>query len=371
MPTKPPSDLPEDVGALHGLIVHQALEIEKLKHQLAILRRHRFGSKSEGLDQLELGIEDLEETASEAGTPSTSSDPVSSDTPDLMKKPKRKPLPEHLPREDVREVLDYVPGRFVVHRHVRVDAKPAYCARDAEIRSSGSCAGLEVRGPLTIVSPVPDLPPRRRSSRPLDPGRLGRSVLSSRRSADIPMVARPSFPTTRQCRSSIPAGGHQDRAAVDLRTRRAPVGGTGTASRVLSLLTGPEGRAAEDHLRDFEGLMATVRRRAPRRGDVWYLDEMQVKIGGKPYWLWRAAYADGYVLDEVVSVSRDKSEEVARTHRRNPFHQRAFHKSSVRSMPIMTCCAERLRPSSINATDPIEAPFENLKGAQRGWFAIC
>ena len=53
---------------------------------------------------------------------------------------------------------------------------------------------------------------------------------------------------------------------------------------------------------------AAVRRRAPRRGDVWHLDEMQVKIGGKPHWLWRAVDAEGYVLDEVVSVSRDKKQ---------------------------------------------------------------
>ncbi len=141
MPTKPTSDLPEDAGALQGLVVHQALEIEKLKRQLAVLRRHRFGLTSEGLDQLELGIADLEETAAEAGAPSAPTEPSHSNISDPKTKPKRKPLPEHLPREDVvhepesacadcgklmrrlgedvREVLDYVPGRFVVHRHVR------------------------------------------------------------------------------------------------------------------------------------------------------------------------------------------------------------------------------------------------------------
>ena len=36
------------------------LLIEKLKHQLAGLRRQRFGATSETLDQLELGIEDEE-----------------------------------------------------------------------------------------------------------------------------------------------------------------------------------------------------------------------------------------------------------------------------------------------------------------------
>ncbi len=33
-----------------------------------------------------------------------------------------------------------------------------------------------------------------------------------------------------------------------------------------------------------------------------------MKIGGKLYWLWRSVDADGYVLDEVVSVSRDKKQ---------------------------------------------------------------
>ena len=52
-------------------------------------------------------------------------------------------------------------------------------------------------------------------------------------------------------------------------------------------------------------LARTVRRRAPQKGDVWQLDELQVKIGGRPYWLWRAVHAEGYVLDEIVSVGRD------------------------------------------------------------------
>ena len=51
---------------------------------------------------------------------------------------------------------------------------------------------------------------------------------------------------------------------------------------------------------------AAVRRRTPKQGHIWHLDAMQVKIGGKQYWLWRGINAEGYVLDEVVSVSRDK-----------------------------------------------------------------
>ena len=31
-----------------------------------------------------------------------------------------------------------------------------------------------------------------------------------------------------------------------------------------------------------------IRRRLPRAGDKWHLDEVAIKIGGVQYWLWRA-----------------------------------------------------------------------------------
>jgi putative transposase len=31
-----------------------------------------------------------------------------------------------------------------------------------------------------------------------------------------------------------------------------------------------------------------IRRRAPRRGDKWHLDEVVVSVAGKKHWLWRA-----------------------------------------------------------------------------------
>ena len=109
--------------------------IEKLEHQLAGLRRHQFGARSEALDQLELTLED-EEIARAVEIP------VASDVSDTPKgKPKRKPLPDHLPRndeilspgtecsacrgslktlgEDITEELEYIPGRFVVNRIIR------------------------------------------------------------------------------------------------------------------------------------------------------------------------------------------------------------------------------------------------------------
>jgi len=132
-----PSRLEEMVGALAGELKSRDILIEKLQHQLAGHKRHRFGSNSEGLDQLQMSfVEDeaIAEAVVEQNTPSDKED-----------KPKRqhsrKPLLEHLERhetelspgdnceqcggalktlgEDVTEELEYIPGRFVVNRIVR------------------------------------------------------------------------------------------------------------------------------------------------------------------------------------------------------------------------------------------------------------
>src|SRR5215470_12755274 len=142
----------ELTAAKAGLMAY-ALQIEKLKFQLARLRRHRFGSSSERIDreiaQLELQLEELEatkaaaEAKAEAVAPATptADTPASQPAPAKPKKPRRK-FPDHLPRttvvhepqacptpgcdgrlrkvsEDVSEVLKYIPGRFEVERHVR------------------------------------------------------------------------------------------------------------------------------------------------------------------------------------------------------------------------------------------------------------
>src|ERR687885_914695 len=49
-----------------------------------------------------------------------------------------------------------------------------------------------------------------------------------------------------------------------------------------------------------------IRRRLPRAGDTWHLDEVAVKIAGKTHWLWRAVDQDGMVLDVLVQSRRDK-----------------------------------------------------------------
>src|ERR1700726_4942696 len=49
-----------------------------------------------------------------------------------------------------------------------------------------------------------------------------------------------------------------------------------------------------------------IRRRAPRRGDKWHLDELVISFAGKKHWLWRAVDQDGFVLDVLVQSRRDK-----------------------------------------------------------------
>ncbi len=137
----------EQLETAHNSIKLTALQIEKFKVQLARLRRMKFGQSSERLalqaDQLELTLEDLE--VEQAHTECVIEGNVPEDAPGKAppRKPHRAPLPEHLPRdevvhaapdagdcsacggtmgklgEDVTEVLEYVPGRFRVVRHVR------------------------------------------------------------------------------------------------------------------------------------------------------------------------------------------------------------------------------------------------------------
>ena len=49
-----------------------------------------------------------------------------------------------------------------------------------------------------------------------------------------------------------------------------------------------------------------LRRRSPRPGDLWHLDEVFLKINGRIHYLWRAVDQDGDVLDILVQSNRDK-----------------------------------------------------------------
>jgi transposase len=181
-----PADLPDDVAALQAIIALQNeklsifeteirardYRIEKLKYQLAGLRRHRFGQRSEALDQLELALEE-EEIARAAAPQSDDEDAASGPVGEPKRNPRRKPLPDHLPRnngilspgsecsecggslrtlgEDVTEELEYVPGRFVVNRIIRP-------------RMACSCCDAICQSPLP--------------SRPIEKGRPGPGLLA-------------------------------------------------------------------------------------------------------------------------------------------------------------------------------------------------
>ncbi|MFC7544561.1 transposase [Siccirubricoccus deserti] len=101
--------LPDDAQALRAIVLAQAAAlagqrsvIERLRLQLARLRRMQFGRSSERLsaeaDQLELTLEELE---TEAPTAPPAEDPADTPARPERRKPARRPLPEHLPREVV------------------------------------------------------------------------------------------------------------------------------------------------------------------------------------------------------------------------------------------------------------------------------
>jgi len=81
------------------------LLIEKLKLTIKKLRHEQFGQSSERgalLDQLELQLADLEENAAQAETAAQiAADDKVTVAPFERRKPARRPLPEHLPRERI------------------------------------------------------------------------------------------------------------------------------------------------------------------------------------------------------------------------------------------------------------------------------
>ena len=173
--------LPEDpveLRAVSELLMSEvkalSLKVEQLQHQLHGANRHRFGSKSEGLAQLNLDLQEdaeiVEAAEAQAKAPPS---PQEGPGPEPKRKHSRKPLPDHLDREDkelspgndcgkcggtlrtlgedVTEELEYVPGRFKVKRIIRP-------------RKACSCCETIVQAPLP--------------SRPIERGRPGPGLLA-------------------------------------------------------------------------------------------------------------------------------------------------------------------------------------------------
>ncbi len=49
-----------------------------------------------------------------------------------------------------------------------------------------------------------------------------------------------------------------------------------------------------------------LRRRQPKRGDKWHLDEVVVAIKGQHHYLWRAVNQQGHRLNALVQRRRDR-----------------------------------------------------------------
>jgi len=49
-----------------------------------------------------------------------------------------------------------------------------------------------------------------------------------------------------------------------------------------------------------------IKRRAPRRGNKWHMDEMCLFMKGKKQWLWQAVDQDGFELDILLQSRKNK-----------------------------------------------------------------
>ena len=54
------------------------------------------------------------------------------------------------------------------------------------------------------------------------------------------------------------------------------------------------------------GYARAIRRKQGRLGDIWFVDELFIKIRGQRYYLWRAVDQDGDVIDILVTRRRDR-----------------------------------------------------------------
>ena len=179
------ADLPNDVEALKGIVlkhsvaleaaearlIAQKLELEKLRFEIACLKRMRYGRSSEQLDakltQMQLTLEDLEASLAER--------PVEIVPPpkEAPAKPVRRPLPAHLPREDVvhetpctcpacggalrrlgedvSEMIEYVPGRYQVIRHVRPKLSCGVCQKIVQAPAPSRPIARGLAGPAFLA----------------------------------------------------------------------------------------------------------------------------------------------------------------------------------------------------------------------------
>jgi transposase len=104
-----------EFAAAKAGLASKTIEIEKLKIQIARLRRQQFGRSSEKIgriiEQLELMLDELETKAASgpAGPAAAQDEAESAAAP--KKSPGCRPLPEHLPRRDIAHTGLHLPRR--------------------------------------------------------------------------------------------------------------------------------------------------------------------------------------------------------------------------------------------------------------------
>ena len=153
---------------------HKQAQIDKLAYEMALLKRLKFAAKTEALnaDQHKLLEDDLEEDLQAVHEEVEQLKSEAERTP--RQQPKRQSLPAQLSRqefqhepevteccnapmrrigEDVAEKLDYTPGVFTVHRHVRGKWVCACCQslKQAPVQSHIIDKGIPTTGLLAHV----------------------------------------------------------------------------------------------------------------------------------------------------------------------------------------------------------------------------
>jgi transposase len=185
--TSATSKLPDDPHALKALVVRREAEliearlmVEKLKLELLRYKRAKFGASSERLkamEQLELLVEELE-TEHERHEEDFACDAANQAEAKVKRPAARKPLPEHLPREtvtyqpegghlrcacegcggalrllgqDISEVLELVPARFKVVRHVRPKYSCGKCQTIVQAHAASRPIARGLAGPSRLA----------------------------------------------------------------------------------------------------------------------------------------------------------------------------------------------------------------------------
>lgn len=147
-----PDQLRAAVRTLVSEVSFKQATIDKLTHEMAVLKRLKFAARSEAYnaEQKSLIEETLDTDLAALAAEVEALEPGKT-APQDKHTPKRQPLPAHLPRrairhepadttcgcgramkrigEDVAEKLDYQPGVFTVERHVRGKWVCACCER--------------------------------------------------------------------------------------------------------------------------------------------------------------------------------------------------------------------------------------------------